>query len=172
MERIQRQHTSRHNRALQANKVPLRLNQMAAPALTQLSNTIHTPRENAQRRKDQRNQEPSESFAGSQLRMHRIQRALSAQLLHGEIRPHRKVCGQHNENQQREDLHAQPRQHDVIARLRIGALVGGSAGHAAAERLENQGEEVAGDEDLRVALGLEARVLRAEGAYDAAEAEV
>jgi hypothetical protein len=50
--------------------------------------------------------------------------------------------------------------------------VGGGGGLAAAGGLEDEGEEVAGDEDARVHLGGDAGVVGAEGEDDAREAEV
>lgn len=60
----------------------------------------------------------------------------------------------------------------MVAGLGVLPLVGGRGRHAAARGLQHEREEVARDEDLRVALRREARVLGAECAYDAGEAEV
>lgn len=48
----------------------------------------------------------------------------------------------------------------------------GGAGHAAADGLQEEGDDVAGDEDARVGEGRDAAVGRAEGGHDAREAEV
>lgn len=52
--------------------------------------------------------------------------------------------------------------HDVGARLGTLLVVRGDRGHAAAEGLEDEGDDVAGDEDSRIILGRQPRVFATE----------
>ena len=152
VENIQRQNTSNNNGTLQTNEVLLRRHQMATPALTQLGNTIHTPREDAQRRKRQRDDKPAELEAGAELRVGGIEGAGGTKLVDAAPGADGEVGAEDDEDEQRRALEAQAGEHDVVAGLRVLALVRGRRRHAAAQRLQHQREEVARDEDLRVAL--------------------
>ena len=152
VEEVQRQNTGRNNGALQANEVFLRHHQMATPALAQLRNTIHTPREDAQRRKRQRDDKPAELEAGAELRVGGIEGAGGTKLVDAAPGADGEVGAEDDEDEQRRALEAQAGEHDVVAGLRVLALVRGRRRHAAAQRLQHQREEVARDEDLRVAL--------------------
>lgn len=172
MERIQTQHRRSHNRALQPNKVFLRLDQVSRPALAQLRHTIHTSSENAQRREGQRNQESLECPAVPQLLVLRIQRLLLSQSAHTQQRPNAEVCGQKDEDKESCDLEGQAGNHDVVADG--GVLVGVRlrGGQTAAGCLQEERDDVAGDEDARVREGRDAGVLGAEGHDYPGEAEV
>ena len=172
VEEVQRQNTGRNNGALQANEVSLRLHQIAAPALAKLSNTVHTASEDAQRSEGQRDDEAAELDAGAQFGVRGIEGASRTEGTDAPPRADSKVAANQDKDKQRGALHAEPRQHDVVARLRVLALVRGRRCHAAAQRLQYQREEVARDEDLRVALRLQPRVLGSECSHDPRQAEV
>ena len=69
-------------------------------------------------------------------------------------------------------MERQPGNHDVITRIGALVLVTSYGCHAAADRLEKEGDDVAGDEDARVGEGPDVRVLFAEGDDDAGQCEV
>ena len=60
----------------------------------------------------------------------------------------------------------------MIAGLRALVLVTGHGRHAATDRLEQEGEDIAGDEDAWVRERFDVRVFGAEGDDDAGECEV
>jgi len=172
VENVQRQNTSGNNGALQANEVFLRHHQMATPALAQLRNTIHTPREDAQRRERQRDDKAPKLEAGAELRVSRIEGAGGTELADAAPGADGEVGAEDDEDEQGGALEAEAGEHDVVAGLRVLALVRGRRRHAAAQRLQHQREEVARDEDLRVALRRQTRVRGPECAHDAGQAEV
>jgi hypothetical protein len=69
-------------------------------------------------------------------------------------------------------LERQASKHDVISWARILARVRRGAGHATAQRLQDEGEEVARDEDARVESWFEAGVFGAKGGDYSRKAEV
>ena len=83
--------------------------------------------------------------------------------------PDGEVGAKEHEDQEGEDLESQTGDHDMVARFGVLVGVGGCGGHAAAEGLEDEGEDVAGDKDARVREGFDAGVLGAEGDDDAGE---
>ena len=76
------------------------------------------------------------------------------------------------EQEEREDLEGQSRDHDVIAGVGALVLVTGHGCHAAADCLEQEGDDVARDEDARVGEGFDVRVFGAKGCDDAGKGEV
>ena len=86
--------------------------------------------------------------------------------------PDGEVGAEEHEDQEGEDLEGETGDHDVVARFGVLVGVGGGGGHAAAEGLEDEREDVAGDEDARVREGFDAGVFGAEGDDDAGEGEV
>jgi hypothetical protein len=172
MERIQCQHARRHHCALQPDEVLLSLDQVPVPPLAQLRDTVHAPREDAQRRERQRHQESPEQPAAPQLVVPWVQRLLLAQRADAAPGLERKVAREQDEDEQREDLEAEAGEHDVVAGRGAAILVRRDRCHATARRLQDEREKVADDEDARVHARGQARVVGAEGDDDAREAEV
>lgn len=75
----------------------------------------------------------------------------------------REIQTQALKHQQRKHLERQAHHHDIIARGRALILMAGDGGHAAADGLEEEGDDVAGDEDGGVGEGFDAGVLGTEG---------
>ena len=171
MEQIQDQHGHHDHGALEANEKVLVLDQSARPALTQFGDAVDRSDENAKSRQRQRDQEDPELGAASQRRVFRIQGRI-AQSVHPPERLDCEIQTQQLEHEQREDLERQSRDHDVIAGIGALVLVAGHGCHAAADCLEQEGDDVARDEDARVGEGFDVRVFGAKGCDDAGEGEV
>ena len=171
VEDVQRQHGHDDHGPLEADEEMLVPDQGARPALAQLGDAVDGPDEDAERRQGQRDQESAELGAGPQRRVPGVQ----GRVAHGPHPPQRldhEVQAEQLEQEQREDLERQARDHDVVAHVRALVLVAGDRGHAAADGLEQEGDDVARDEDARVREGFDVRVFGAEGDDDAGEGEV
>ena len=172
MESVQDHHRHNHHRALEADEEALVPDQGAAPALAQLGDAVDGPDEDAKGRQAQRHEEDAELGAGPQRRVRRVQRGAGAQGPHPPQRLDHEVQTQQLEEEQREDLERQPGHHDVVARVGALVLVAGYGRHAAADRLEEEGDDVAGDEDAGVGEGFDVGVFGAKGHDDAGEREI
>ncbi|TPX12266.1 uncharacterized protein E0L32_007152 [Thyridium curvatum] len=169
------EHQARHgdHDALEPDEQALPAHQGPVPPATQLGDAVHAPPEDARRRQRQRAQEPAEGAAAAQAPhgLGLVERGLAEPAV-AAPGAHRKVGRDGDEDEQRQHLEAQARDHDVVARARRGAAVRGDRGDAAARGLQHERDDVAGDEDARVVRGRDARVGGAERAHDAPQAEV
>ena len=171
MEGIQDHNGHNHHCALEADEEALVPDQGAAPALAQLGDAVDGSDEDAKGRQAQRHQEDAKLGAASQRRVRRVQ-GRGAQGPHPPQRLDHEIQTQQLEEEQRQDLKRQPGHHDVVARVGALALVAGYGCHAAADRLEEEGDDVAGDEDAWVGEGFDVGVFGAEGHDDAGEREI
>ena len=171
MEQIQDQNGHHDHGALEPDEEMLVLDQSSCPALTQFGDAVDRADENAKSRQRQRDQEDPELGAASQRRVFRIQGRI-AHRLHPPECLDCEIHTQQLEYEQREDLEGQSRDHDVIAGIGALVLVAGCGCHAAADCLEQEGDDVARDEDARVGEGFDVRVFGAKGRDDAGEGEV
>lgn len=160
MENIKHGNSSNHHRAIQRNEIPLRGNQIPIPSLRQLNRPVNTPhidtkhREN--HRREQRHNRP----------LHLLQQPLGQ-------RPPDKIRRAEHENRNREQLEDDSRDHRVGARIGVAVdLVGFGGGHAAADGLDNERDDVAGAEDPEVEAWAEDRGFAAEKFDEAAEEDV
>ena len=172
MPRIQRQHRQYNHRPLKPDEQSLILDQRPLPTFPQLRNAIYRPYEDTHRRQRQRYQKPSKSPSTSQRTMRRVQRRITIHTLHPPHGPNSKIRTQRLKHRQRKHLECQPCHHDVIAHIRALIRMAGRARHAAAHGLQDEGDDVAGDEDAGIEMGCEAGVCGAEGADEVAEGEV
>lgn len=171
MEGVEGQNGHDYHRALEADEQMLVPDQGARPALAQLGDPVDGSDEDAERRQCQRDEEDAELGAASQGRVLRVQGGV-AQGPHPPQRLDHKVQTQYLEHEQRRNLERQSRYHDVIARVGALVLVAGYGCHATADGLEEEGDDVAWDEDAWVRERLDVRVLGAEGDDDAGKCEV
>ena len=104
--------------------------------------------------------------------MCRIERFFPSQPTHPEDGADGEIGEETDEDQQREYLERDPRNEDVIAYVGTFVRVGGCAGEATARGLEEEREDVAGDEDTGVGEGGDAGVLGTESGDYAGEGEV
>ena len=154
MEKIQDQNGHNDHGALKPDEEMLVLDQSSCPALTQFGDAVDRSDENAKSRQRQRNQKDPELGAASQRRVFRIQGRI-AQRSHPPERLDCEIHTQQLEHEQREDLERQSRDHDVIAGNGALVLMTGHGRHAAADCLEQEGDDVARDEDARVGEGFD-----------------
>lgn len=89
-----------------------------------------------------------------------------------EERAHREVGGEEHEDEEREDLPRQTSQHDVVSYRRIFPFPFCNRCISAAGSLQDEGEYVARDEDLRIPMRWDARAPGADGKHDVFQAEV
>ncbi len=171
MERIQDEHGHDDHGALEPDEEALVPDQGARPALAEFRDAVDGPDEDADGRERERRQEDAELGAASQGRVLGIQRG-GAHGLHPSQRLDEEVEAQQLEHEQRDDLEGQSRHHDVIARVGALVLVAGHRGHAAANGLEEEGDDVARDEDAGVGERFDVGVFGAKGDDDAREGEV
>ena len=172
MESVQDEHGDDDHSPLEADKEALVPYKSARPALAQLGDAVNRSDEDAQGRQRQGDEEGAERGAGPQRGVFRVQGGVAAQCAHPPQRLDEEIETEELEEQEGEDLKGQPRHHDVVARVGASVLVAGDGCHAAANGLEEEGEDVAGDEDAGVRERFEVRVFRAEGDDDAGEGEV
>jgi len=101
-----------------------------------------------------------------------IKRIRRTQLLIPLHRPYRKIRSQDYKNKERQDLEREPSLHDMVPPLSTMTGVRSDRSPASAAGLEEERDDVAGDEDARVVEGGDAGVGLAEDGDDAGEAEV
>ncbi len=159
MEAVQRQTSHNDHHALKPHKQPLVPNQIPRPPLPELDNPVHGAPKDAHGGQSQRRQEALESPALAQ-------RGEDGALVEGSLahgvealtRLDAEVDAEHHEDEEREDLESEAGDHDVVAGVRALALVRGGRGKAAAGSLQQEAEEITGDELERVLV--RARVAR------------
>lgn len=171
MERIENQHRNNNHDTLEHNKQRLVLDQRTVPPFPELDDAVDGADEDADGRQRQRDEKSSELHAPPEGRVGGIERGF-AHAVRADNGPDGEVGAEEHEDQEGEDLEGKTGDHDVVARFGVLVGVGGGGGHAAAEGLEDEGEDVAGDEDARVREGFDAGVFRAKGDDDAGEGEV
>ena len=104
--------------------------------------------------------------------MRGIERLLASQRSHPRDGSHCEVQRKTDEEKEGEDLEREARNEDMVAQVGGFVVMTGGGGDATACGLQEEGEDVAGDEDAGVGEGGDAGVLRAEGCDDAGEGEV
>ena len=83
-----------------------------------------------------------------------------------------KIQRQADEDAQCENLKGDSRNENVVACVGVFVLMGSGTGDSAPCCLEEEGEDVARDEDARIRKGGDAGILGTEGGHDAGEGEV
>ena len=105
--------------------------------------------------------------------MARVKRVGAAVALDVAVGAVGEVAGEHDEDEHDDDLEGETGDHDVGAELEQVWVVGwGAGGHTAAEGLEGEGDDVAGDEEAGIGFGGDAGVGYAKSEDDALDAEV
>ena len=157
--------------ALEHDEQGLVLDQFPLPALRQLDDAVDAADEDAQRGHGQGGQEAAEPERAAQLGVVGVEGAgpVRAGVAHG---ADGEVGANEHEDAQGEDLKGQPGHHDLVAVGRRRVVVRGHAGHAAADGLEHERDDVARDEEARVRERFDPRVGRPERDHDAGQRQV
>ncbi|KAK7995646.1 hypothetical protein PG990_014419 [Apiospora arundinis] len=155
--------------------------QLAAEAVLQLDEPIHGPDDDEQHGRRERVQQALEGDGvaegpvpvfevGRVVGRHRGAPPLALALAQAPPEVH----AQHREGDEREDLEGETGDHDVDAHVDLGLVAVARGRDATTSTLQDQGDEVEGDEDPGVGHGLEAGVAqgRVEDVDDAGQAQV
>ena len=133
--------------ALEADEEVLALHQGPVPAAAQLGDAEDAAPEDGEGGEGQGGEEAAELLGAAHADEHGVlvegggaEGAVAAERVDGE------VGRDGDEDEQSEDLEGQAGDHDVVARLDGLVLVRGDGGHAATDCLEDEGDDVAGDE--------------------------
>jgi len=147
MKQIQHQHRHDHHDALKRNKQVLTSNQIPRPPLRQLRHAVHAAPEDANRGERQGAQEPLELPVRAQRHEVRVLvKGGRAEGLGAPVRVDREIDGEQHEDEERGYLEGEARDHDVVPQRRVLVGVGAGGGDAAAGGLEEEGDDIAGDE--------------------------
>lgn len=134
--------------ALEADEQVLAGHERAGPAVRQLGDAEHAPPEDADGAQRERAQEALEHGGAADGDKGRVlvERRGRPEGAPPPLHVQQEVPAEQHEDQQREDLEGQPRDHDVVPAVRRLALVEGDGGEGAADGLEHERDDVAGDE--------------------------
>jgi hypothetical protein len=190
VEDIQHQSSNGDHDALEPDKEILASHKGTGPSLGQLGDAVDATPEDADESQGQGAEEGAEHDRGADLceggglvEGGGAETAMARPGAPGE------VASEEHEYEHCDDLGDKAGDHDVVAGLGVFAVCGEDGGHGAADGLEDEGDEVAGDEldmlvcvnirsngrkahDASVPLGLDAGVIRAKGVDDLAQGEV
>lgn len=151
MEDIQRKARNNNHHALEPNKQPLALNQVARPAFTQFRNSVHASPEYTDGGKCKRTNETLESQASAQ--RHEDGVLVECVLAHGLVAAACANCevdAEDHEDEEGEDLECETRYHDIVPQVWVFVRVGFGGCKTTARGLEEEGEEIAGDELIEI----------------------
>ena len=152
--------------SLQDNKVCLRPVQLARPSARQLDHSIHRPNEDGQNGKREEADKDGESLLAD------VRRQRDASALLEPPHPEGIVETQRDKGSHCRDLERETGNHDVRGCSYILIALRRSRGQPTTGALQDKTEEIAGDEDHGVGLGLDPRGLDADVADHVAEREV
>lgn len=176
MEGVQGQHGDNDHDALEHDKVSLILDQLALPPLRQLDDTVDAADEDADGGQGQGDEEPFEFGRGAQGGVAGFAHVLGCAWRAGSagiaLGADGEVEAHEDEDGEGEDLEREPGDHDVVTRFGRFVVVRCHAGHAAADGLEQQGDEVARDEEARIRQGFDSGIGLPDRDHDARQGQV
>lgn len=148
MERIQPQTRHHDQHPLKPDKHPLVPHQRPIPPLAQLRHPIHRPPKDAHGRERQRRQQAAEAHAAARgdSRGRLVEGGVGAEGAAAPPHAQGKVGRGEDEEEEGQDLEGEAGDHDAVARGGGVAVVRGDGGEGAARGLEDEGDDVAGDE--------------------------
>lgn len=147
MEDIQDANGNGDHDALEPDEEVLPAHQFPGPAAAELRDPEDAPPEDADRAERERAEERPEHLGAPEPHQPRV--LVERRVAERPPPPRRvgeEVHAERHEDQQREHLERQPRDHDVVPRVRRFLVVERHRGHRAAGCLEDEGDDVAGDE--------------------------
>ena len=173
IEDVEQQDSDDDGRALEPVEEAFVLRELALPAIAQLSDTEDAAGEDEEGGEHEGDDEAAEGKGAMELVVLRVERVGAAVELDVAVGAEGEVAGEQNEDEHDDDLEGETGDHDVGAQLEEVWIVEGRArGHATSRGLQGECDDIAGDEDPWVQLGLDARVALAKGEDDASDAEV
>lgn len=153
---IKHNNSSNHHSSIKSNKVLLMSDQEPMPSLQKLDSTVNASHVNAQNGENHRAQQGH----------NRPSQRLEKLVAHG---PENKVGGEEDEDGDREELEDDTGHHDVGTGCGVAVdFVCFGRGHATADGLDDEGDNVAGAEDPKVEAGFEDGGFSAEDLDEAA----